>query len=294
VIVEPAAGMGAIYSAISGAKTSVDLVMYELEDQEAEQLLAQAKERGVDVRVILDQAYAKSQNEAAYSYLADHGVAVHWSSSKVDITHQKTLVVDDRTAWIMTGNLTAVYYSSTRDFIVVDTAPSDVAAIEATFTGDYDDTAAQPSGGADLVWSPGSESRLVNLVDSAKSEILVENEEMDEPYIESALEGAAQRGVTVDVCMTNSSSWSSEFSALSKDGVHVRTYAANASLYIHAKVVLVDPGKATAKVFVGSENFSVTSLLKNRELGVVLTDPTLVGQVAAVVSGDFRGATPTT
>jgi phosphatidylserine/phosphatidylglycerophosphate/cardiolipin synthase-like enzyme len=294
LLVEPGAGYSAIDTAISRAHTSIDLVMYELSDSNIEALLVAAQGRGVQVRVILDQAYAKSQNQAAYSYLSTHGVAVHWSSSQVDITHQKTLVTDSSEAWIMTGNLTPQYYSGTRDFIVTDTQAPDVAAIQATFSADWANSAITPATGSDLLWSPGSEGALVTLIASAKSQIVVENEEMDESYIQTALEDAAHRGVDVEVCMTNSSSWSSAFSQLSAAGVHVRTYADSASiLYIHAKAILTDPGKPGAQLFVGSENLSVTSLLKNRELGVITHSAALIAAITPVLEGDFNGGTPT-
>ena len=291
LVVEPDQGLGAVYQAITGAQHSIDLVMYELEDSAAVSDLVQAERRGVAVRVILDQAYARSENQAAYSALLAGGVAVHWSSTQVDITHQKTLIVDAREALIMTGNLTSQYYSTTRDFVVADTDPVDVAAIGAVFDADFANAPVTPSAGDDLVWSPGSEPRLASVIEGASRRLLVENEEMSDPEIIAALEAAAGRGVDVEVCMTDSSSWSSEFAALVHAGVRVVTYAPDASLYIHAKVIVADPGSADERAFVGSENFSSTSLDRNRELGIVLDGPAIDGQLAAVVEGDISAAT---
>ena len=61
--------------------------------------------------------------------------------------------------------------------------------------------------------------------------------------------------------MTESSSWAAAFSALEATGVRVRVYVPSARLYIHAKIVVVDPRNSAQRAFVGSENFSVTSLL---------------------------------
>ena len=60
VLSEPQAGLSAIYALINGAKSSVDLTMYELGDTTAENDLAAAAKRGVDVRVILDAHLEKS------------------------------------------------------------------------------------------------------------------------------------------------------------------------------------------------------------------------------------------
>ena len=65
---------------------------------------------------------------------------------------------------------------------------------------------------------------------------------MDSAAIERALESAARRGVDVRVTMTAQSSWVSAFTQLTAAGVHVHLYASNASLYIHAKMILT-PGR---------------------------------------------------
>ncbi len=229
LITEPNAGMSLIYRLLEGAKHSVDLTMYELSDPTAEAALAADAARGVAVRVLLDQHYEQSANTPAFTYLEHHRVAVRWAPARYDLTHEKAAVIDGRTALVMTLNLTTEYYVTTRDFAVVDTESADVAAIETVFDHDWSNSAISAPDGSDLVWSPGAESALVGVIDSAHHSLLIENEEMDDPYITTPLENAARRGVSVDVVMTDSSEWKSAFAELSAAGVHVRTYAASAS-----------------------------------------------------------------
>ena len=110
-----------MYHLIRHARHYIDLTMYEFSDTRAEHDLAAAAQRGVTVKVVLDQR-EKSRNSGTYEYLTSHGVRVAWSSPSFEYTHQKTLLVDGSTAVIMTANLTSEYYSSTRDFLVMDTA----------------------------------------------------------------------------------------------------------------------------------------------------------------------------
>jgi phosphatidylserine/phosphatidylglycerophosphate/cardiolipin synthase-like enzyme len=110
---------------------------------------------------------------------------------------------------------------------------------------------------------------------------------MDDPGVTKALESAALRGVDVEVAMTYAGSWAGAFDELARAGVHVSTYSPDASLYIHAKVVVADH----TTMFVGSQNFSVSSLDYNRELGIITTDPSLIGPVESTVASDFAGAT---
>jgi len=115
---------------------------------------------------------------------------------------------------------------------------------------------------------------------------------MSDQEIVGALEAAAQRGVDVQVCMTDSTSWSSEFSELVHAGVKVYTYSPSASLYIHAKAIVADPGSASLRWFLGSENFSSTSLDLNRELGVELGEASLGNRLASIIDADIAGAGP--
>jgi len=281
--------MQPIYSLMSSARHDLDMTMYELADPQSVAILEADAARGVTVRVILDQEYSgASVNGPAYSELASHGVGVHWAPAGT-IFHQKTVTVDGHTSAIMTLNLTSEYYSSSRDFAIITTDPADVAAIEQVFATDWSGSGPPQAGprGTNLIWSPGAETPLVDLIGSATRSLLVENEEMDDPDVTGALEDAARRGVDVEVVMTYSSSWVGEFDGLVDAGVKVGTYATDAPLYIHAKAIVADGTTA----FVGSENFSVASLEYNRELGLITGDAALVDPIARIVASDFAGST---
>ena len=293
LFIEPHSGMTPLKQLIASASSSIDLVMYEFEDQSIEQLLAQKAAQGISVRVILDNGYFGGGNqhtEIAYDYLRSHGVQVAWSSSRFALTHEKSLVIDNATAVIMTFNLTPKYYASDRDFGIIDTDQIDVAAMESTFAADFSGKSSAAQNGDDLVWSPGSKEAILDLINGAQHSLEIYNEEMQDPDIMSALENAAERGVQVEVVMTYASSWKDAFTQLAHAGVQVRTYKASAPLYIHAKMIVADDARA----FVGSENFSESSLDKNRELGIVLSDPDILAQLKNTFAGDFHAATPFT
>jgi cardiolipin synthase len=291
LIVEPQAGMAPLEQMIKSASSSIELVMYEFEDKSIEQLLAARSKEGIAVRVILDDGYfgeGSGANEQAFDYLRSNGVSVHWSPGYFALTHQKALVVDGKEALIMTFNLSPQYYKSDRDFGVIDTDQNDVAPIEQAFDSDWsaNDTAAQ--NGDDLVWSPNSRAQLLALINGATRSLEIYNEEMADEQVTDALTQAAERGVDVEIIMTYSINWRSAFQKLSDAGAHVRTYASGAPLYIHAKAIVADDSEA----FVGSENFSSSSLEQNRELGVILSDPSVVSALSKVFASDFAGATP--
>jgi phosphatidylserine/phosphatidylglycerophosphate/cardiolipin synthase-like enzyme len=283
---EPGSGYGFLDGAVLQARHSIDMSMYELADTTLEHdLIAQAGS-GVDVRVLLDSDFnGERDNSSSYALLHASDVHVEWAPPN-QIFHAKYVVIDGVRAYIGTGNLASSDYASTRDFWVEDTTSRDVHAIASTFGTDFAHGAppAQASGG--LVWSPGATAALVNLIGSARHSLLVENEEMDSTAIEQALDLAAARGVSVKVVMTSSSDSDAALRDLASDGVHVHVLGSN-QIYIHAKVICADCGAGVGTVFIGSENFSTSSLSYNRELGLVTTTPAAVRAVAIAVDADY-------
>jgi cardiolipin synthase len=289
LIIEPGAGFSPVYGLINGARHSIDVTIYEFADTTAEHDLAAAAKRGVQVRVILDER-EKSINSTAFSYFSAHRVKVVWSWSRFTYTHQKTLVIDGSKAVIMTANLTSEYYQASRDFLVVDTNRADVAAITTVFDADFAHRAVSPGDGADLVWSPtDSRDKLLALINGATSSLRIYSEEMGDTTVEDALITAAKRGVDVQICGENEDGeYDSAYARLARAGIHISYYSSSTGFYIHGKVIEADYGTGHARMFVGSENFSRTSLEDNRELGLISSDPAVLSAMARTLTADFR------
>ncbi len=270
------------------------MVMYELQDPQVEQALVAAHNRGVTVRVLLNGGYygtpdKHQPNKNAYDYLQKNGVDVHYTPGYFALTHQKTLVVDGSTGLIMTFNLQPQYYATSRDFGIIDKDAQDVSAIETVFNADWQQIKlSQTPVGDDLLWSPGSESATVSLINQAKKSIKVYNEEMADKRVVAALGDAAMRGVDVKIVMTDQKSWHQNFSTLKSQGAHISTFHGETPVYVHAKMIVVDDTKA----FLGSENFSLTSLERNRELGLVTTDKAIIASLNNTFNNDFQIAAP--
>ncbi len=292
LITEPSAGVTPVLTRIQHAQKSVDLVMYSLEDTQVVQALGEAEACGVQVRVLLNGGYYakhEGKNDGAYSALQKLGVPVKWTPTYFALTHQKTLVIDGSDALVMTFNVQAQYYKTGRDFAVDDTDPADVQAIEQAFESDWNGKQATATQGDTLLWSPGSQDELLYLINSATSTLDIYNEEMADADITEALVQAAKRGVVCRVDMTYATNWKPAFTTLSNAGVHIRTWASSSNvLYIHAKMIVVDGHT----VFLGSENFSDTSLNKNRELGLVLNAPQIIDGVQGIFDADWAKARP--
>ena len=294
LIQEPDAGYSPIIGLISGASHSVRMTMYELNDPAAVNALIDAHNRGVDTKVILDAAFhGRQTNAEAFQELSDAGVEVRWAPNGV-IYHQKTIIVDDVTAAVGTGNLTPQYYSTSRESWVLDTNPTDVVAIAATFDTDY---TSAPSGRApeatvapNLVWSPMARASFLQHLDQATNSVDVTSEELKDRAVLSALDKAARRGVQCRIVLTANRAWANAEAEVSAAACSVHLFPdTDTGLYMHEKMLLTD----NTALIIGSQNLSTTSLLENRELSLALdtgTAPNLVEAVESTFNADYAAA----
>jgi cardiolipin synthase len=294
-LIEPDQGVTTIYNLIASAKTSIDMTMYELTDITVTAALAKAQAAGIQVRVILDQNDEKTANTPAYNHLQENKVAVHWANPAYAATHQKTITIDQASSAIMTLNLTPNDYEMTRDFAVITNNTADVAAIETTFSADFQNAKITPPTGENLVWSPTNSSRaLLGLINGATQSLLISQEEFSDTSMENALESALKRGVTVTLVQENQENkYNAVLTPLKQAGAKIAVYTSTdaKAYYIHAKSVLADYGTAQAKLFLGSENFTTDSLGKNRELGLIFSDAACMDGVFTAITADFKNGT---
>ena len=73
--------------------------------------------------------------------------------------------------------------------------------------------------------------------------------------------------------------------------MQISYYSSPSGFYIHGKVIEADYGTNRARAFIGSENFSSTSLHRNRELELVTADSKVLAPLARTFRGDFSRGT---
>lgn len=284
---EPAAGEQVILDAINNAQQSIWLETYLLTDTNVIQALENAAQRGLDVRVMLEpHPYGGGSPQSTLDALNAAGAQAKDASSAFTLTHEKGMIIDGTTTYIMTCNFTySALNGKNREYGLIDTATADVQGVTNIFNADWNRTADQVTD-PELVVSPdNSRTMLTNYINSATSSLIIETEEMVDSNIEQALVSAAQRGVAVQVILPTPSSSSSDPNAqgiatISAAGVKVEE---DPQLYIHAKMMVADGTTA----FIGSENFSSYSLNTNRELGLLFSDQTIISSLEQTFQGDW-------
>ena len=247
IIAEPNGMHGMeLVNAINAAHTSVYMTMYELDDSDVITALTQRKASGVDVQAILDGSSTnKSFNMDAYTTPNTGHVATVWSNPTFTFTHEKTVIIDGATAWIMTMNANTSSPNVNREYLAIDTDPDDVAEATAIFTADHAMHTVSPTGNL-VVANNNARPKLVDLINTATKTLDVEGEEFSDTNtngVVSAVVQAVHRGVTVHVIIGNSSAGSDVDRARQElrrqgrgDGADLRRNGCTTSNpYIHAK-----------------------------------------------------------
>lgn len=96
---------------IDGAKSELLVQAYGFTNAPIIQAIARAKERGVDVKVILDRSNAQKKYTGA-TYLANHGINP-LIDYKVTIAHNKVIVIDGRA--VITGSFNFTKAAQTKN-----------------------------------------------------------------------------------------------------------------------------------------------------------------------------------
>ena len=295
ILAMPEAGIESILEVIGGAHRRIYIKMFKLTSERIQQALVAAQGRGVEVKVMLNPSRSDGSraNDEAAAVLRQGGVAIEWTNPSFYVTHEKSMVVDDL-AFICTFNFADKYFKKTRGYAVVSRNTEEVAEVVEGFQADWERRPFQPRR---LVWSQAdqgnSRHRLHRLLDSAQTEILIENPKLVDQQILDRLLAALARGVRV--CFLSSglkglSDWdiaenSSSLRQLLAHGAEVREIKKPA---MHAKLVLVDRQQA----LVGSMNLDRSCFELRRELGVMVSHPQPVSDLLRTFQLDWSLSVP--
>jgi phosphatidylserine/phosphatidylglycerophosphate/cardiolipin synthase-like enzyme len=137
-----------------------------------------------------------------------------------------------------------------------------------------------------VVGPTNSRARITALIERATDTLRIQELSFSDDDIRAAVIARAGAGVDVEVILADPGWIDSNVEAaevLRRGGATVRFLSA---LDNHAKLIVADDAAA----YVGSTNISWTSLTRNREVGVVLTDAPAVADLIRAFDADFAAA----
>ncbi|MHB1494091.1 MAG: phospholipase D-like domain-containing protein [Acidithiobacillus sp.] len=269
----PNAGPAPIIQVIQSARHEINAGVYYLADRPILKALETARAKGVDVRVIIEgKPYGMKpwQVRKEEKAIEATGATLHLAPYRFEshghhyaFQHAKYLC-SGHECEIGTANFDWSAFHKNCEYLYVTRNTQVVKAANAVFNADWHNRHAPAYAHQVLVLSPGtSAAQIIGVIDQP-GPVDIESEELG-PYA-STLDAIAAKGALVRVILPSSLNavGKKDVAFLRSHGVQVRLMP-KSPLYMHAKMIV-----GGAEAFVGSENFSQTSLEANREIGLLL------------------------
>jgi len=98
-------GGAKVISLLDSANESIDIEIYVFSSRDVVEALMRAKERGVEVRVIIERNVVGDDNEEIFRELASKGFNVRFAGKAYKLTHAKIIIVDGKTVLVGSHNL---------------------------------------------------------------------------------------------------------------------------------------------------------------------------------------------
>jgi len=309
----PQDGDTPVLSQISSAQHTIDVMVYEMSSNQNPDVantvvpaLVQAAQSGVQVRVILNSNGTSSENQDAFNTLSNTpNASVKWAdpyyASIHAYIHAKIILIDagqaTQKALIMTLNLAPSYMgeltplgANSLNFGIVDSVADDISQLETMFNLEWNyqgRTYTLPQN-TNLVMSPNNSfAVLKSQIQNATQSIHFFAQELEDSTIVNNLVSAAKNGIEVKGLVPSNFPFNiANANTINSNGGEVRFLD---QPYQHSKATIVDG----VQVYIGSINYTNTSMTQNREVGIIVTQSDIVSRMETRFSYWFSQASPT-
>ncbi len=282
--------------AIEAAQRSLRVKMFLFSDPSLMKAVVGARKRGVDVRVMLNPARrsGEADNQLTKKKLEAAGIEVRDSNPAFDVTHEKSMVVDDETGFVKSLNWVTKNLTETRDYAVMTTRAKEVREIIECFEADWKRKPFRASSNGEMIWCKGNgRDRICRFIDDAKHTLFIQNERYQDAVIIERLVRAHERGVKVHVMARPPHKLKKEkltegvggLRILDDVGIKVHRLK---HLKLHAKMLLADKSRA----IVGSINLTPGSFDSRRELAIEVFAPSVVERLERIAGHDWKHSHP--
>jgi cardiolipin synthase A/B len=296
IIVLPDDTKKPILDAIQGAHKMIRIKMFLFSDVELIEALIASKQRGIEIQVMLNPARrnGKEENGETRKLLESAGINVRDSNPSFGVTHEKSMIIDDKLAFIKSLNWTPRNLTDTRDYAIVTSYLYEVREILDCFVADWERQEFCGGEDAQLIWCRGNgRDRIAHFIDSVKHTLFVQNERIQDPVIIERLVRASTRGVKVHIMVRSAHTLKKEklleavggLRILDDIGVKIHTLR---HLKLHGKMLIADGSRA----IIGSINLAPGSFDDRRELAIEVNDEDILDRLHQVAHHDWKNSHP--
>jgi cardiolipin synthase A/B len=296
LIVLPDDSAKPLIDAINSAKSSLCIKMFVFSDTSLLDAVISAHQRGVNVRVMLnpERRDGEKENAEVRSKLLAAGIEVLDSNPSFDVTHEKSMVIDDSIAFIESLNWEQRNLTETRDYAVVTTHKHEVNEVMQGFDADWSRTEFTSGEHSHLIWCIGNgRQRMCEFIDKAKHSLWLQNERYQDPVVIEHLVRAHARGVKICLMARPPHKLKKQklvegvsgLRILNDLGVPVHKLR---HLKLHGKLMLADDARA----IIGSINLAPGSFDSRRELAIEVDDEHIIKRLRKTVEHDWQHSHP--
>src|ERR687885_514546 len=272
LIVQPDAGTAPIISAIKQAKRSIDVLIFRLDKYEIARELAAAVSRGVHVRALTahqNRGGTKSLRDLEMQLL-EGGVTVSRTNDDLVRYHGKMMIVDRKILHVYGFNFTTLDIEKSRSFGIITKNEKLVNEAMKLFEADFERQPYTPGYNRFIVSPENARDRLARFIKGARRELLIYDPKVSDDSILRLITERLRAGVDVRVIGKVEAKWDVPFEKYEGKRLHIRA-------------IIRDGDRA----FLGSQSLRRIELEKRREVGIVITDHSVVREMQAIFEHDW-------
>jgi phosphatidylserine/phosphatidylglycerophosphate/cardiolipin synthase-like enzyme len=278
LMIQPEAGLVPVVQAIKKARRTIDIAIFRLNRTEIETALGAAVQRGVKVRALV--AHTNRGGEARLRKLEQRllaaGVMVSRTADDLVKYHGKYLLIDD-SLHLLGFNYTTADTTRSRSFGVQTRDRNAVRDALRLFECDLTRQTYQASPRSPLVVSPdNARETLLQFVRGARRHLAIYDARLQDTTFLNVLRQHIDAGVQVQVIGR---------APRLDPGTHVRMLK---DLRLHVRAVIRDGTRA----FVGSQSLRRLELDRRREVGLIITNPSVTRRMLEIFQRDWESCAP--
>jgi cardiolipin synthase len=272
LIIEPHDGVAPIVAAIKSAKKSVEIAIFRFDYAVIEAALKAAVIRGVKVTALIantNRGGIRNLRELEMRFLAA-GIVVARTADDLIRYHDKFIVVDKRTLYMLSFNFTRLDIDHSRGFGIVTKNSKLVQEALRLFDADSTRSAYTPKLETFVVSPSNSRKVLAKFLKRAKKQLLIFDPKIADKEMVNILRDRKKAGVEIRVigCVA------------ARHGFPVKK---SSSIRLHTRTIIRDHHQA----FIGSQSLRTMELDSRRELGIIVPDLKVIKELVNTFESDW-------
>ncbi len=273
LIVEPDDGIDPVIAPINSAKKTIDVGIFRLDRGDIAKALKRAVDRGVRVRTLIAHTNRGGEKELRRLelQLLETGASVRRTDDDLRRYHNKIMIVDRKTLYVLGFNYTAVDIKKSRSFGVVTRKPELVREAIKLFEADSLRLPYVAGPKAFLVSPMNARERLTHFLSGARKQLMIYDPKLTDPTMIRILHQRMAAGVSVRI-----------MGKLGKRGAGLKAEKLPGKR-LHVRAIVRDGKQA----FVGSQSLRKLELDGRREVGLIVADRRVVSRLAAIFEADW-------